>query len=96
MTTQEAIYQIYERNSNASFQTCLKGNPFSSEEIYVNVAKEDPKAALGRILKMFGEQDWTELKFDGYISCYCPTAIADKLRDIKQRMFAEFAKYGCD
>ena len=96
MTTQEAVHQIFERNENAYFQVRLIGAPLASEEVYVNVAKEEPMTVVGRVLKKSSEQDWAELKFDGHVSCYCPADKLDELRVIKEQMFDDFARWGCD
>lgn len=96
MKTNEAIHQIFEQEKNAYFQVKVVGNPFSSEEEYINVDKDEPKAAAGRVMKKFGEQDWVRLDFKGYISCYCPAGISQELRKVKESMFRSFAQYGTE
>lgn len=96
MTTQEAIHQIFERNSNAYFQTVLEANPYSSEEVFIYTDREDPKAALGRVLKKFGDQDWIEVKIEGHVHFYCPEDIAEELKRIKLEMLEHFSQWGCE
>lgn len=91
ITNKRIVKDIFTRGECVNIQINNDPNPLSEDLLFVDPRAITEDALEKKILVKFGLREWTKIKVEGAIDTYCPTDIAEELKQNKE-MLLEFIR----